>query len=128
MRKAAGILMIIFSVATIGFYFEFAGYFVSPSNYLAVTLFVILSVVPIITGGGFCLKRKYWKLCFAFSLWLLFFVILFYSPRLSSVIQGQTPVWLPYGWPPCFLTPMGILPQIFICLRKREWQEQELQG
>ena len=122
MRIAAGILMIIFGVATIGFHFEFADYYVAPSNYLTVTLFTILAVVPIITGGVFCLKRKHWKLCFALSLWLLFFVILFYSPRASSVIQGHTRGGPPYGWVSCFLTVMGILPQIFICLRKREWQ------
>ena len=119
MRKATGILMIIFGVATIGFHFEFADYYVAPSNYLTVTLFTILAVVPIITGGVFCLKRKHWKLCFALSLWLLLFMILFLLSLPSIEIRFR------YIWVPCFLIPMGILPQIFICLRRSEWSESQ---
>jgi len=117
MRKAAGILMVIYGVATVGIYFEFVTDYVAPTSYLAGTLFAILPVVPIITGGVFCLKRKYWKLCFGSSLFLLLFMIVF----LLS---------LPYAldhflWVTCLFIPMGILPQIFICLRKSEWQAQE---
>lgn len=117
MRQAAGILMIIFSMTTVGIYFELAKYYVAPPNYLAVTLSTILAVVPIITGGVFCLKRKYWKLCFALSLWLLLFMILFLLSLPSTEIRFRS------IWVPCFLIPMGILPQIFVCLRKKEWQE-----
>ena len=117
MRRAAGILMIIFSVTTVGIYFELAKYYVAPPNYLTVTLLTIFVVVPIITGGVFCLKRKYWKLCFALSLWLLLFMILFLLSLPSTIIRFQA-IWIP-----CLLIPVGILPQIFICLRKKEWQE-----
>ena len=119
MRKAAGILMTIFSMTTVGIYFELAKYYVAPPNYLAVTLLTIFAVVPIITGGVFCLKRRYWRLCFALSLWLLLFMILFLLSLPSIEIRFR------YIWVPCFLIPMGILPQIFICLRRSEWSESQ---
>lgn len=117
MRKAAGIVMIIFGMTAVGIYFEFAKYNVAPPQYLAATLLTIFAVVPIITGGVFCLKRKYWKLCFALSLWLLIFMILFLlsSPSPTTLI-GTRLLWVP-----CLFIPMGILPQIFVLLRKSEW-------
>ncbi len=120
MRKAAGILMIIFGMTTVGIYFGFVTDYVAPASYLAATLFTILPVAPIVIGGVFCLKRKYWKLCFASSLFLLVFMILF---LLSLPLALHRFLWVT-----CLFIPMGILPQIFICLRKREWQEQEFQG
>ena len=70
-------------------------------------LFVIISAVFVITGGVFCLKRKYWKLCFTSSLFLSLFLIF---------CLFSLPIFI---W---FLLPGGILSLIFVCLRKREWQ------
>jgi len=115
MRKAAGILMIIFSMATVGIYFEFVTDYVAPASYLAATLFTILPVAPIVIGGIFCLKRKYWKLCFASSLFLLVFMILFLLSLPSPLDLHR------FLWVTCLFIPIGTLPQIFVCLRKSEW-------
>ena len=123
MRIAAGILMIMYGVKMIGFLvgslseWGFHGYLDARS------LFVIISAVFIITGGVFCLKRKYWKICFASSIVLLVFMIfdLFPTARAARVSLGflNIPYWVVI---PLF-PPWGILPLIFICLRRSEWQE-----
>jgi hypothetical protein len=119
MRKAAGILMITYGLKAIGFLvgslsdWGFHGYLD------ALGLFVIISTVFIITGGVFCLKRKYWKICFASSLVLLLFMIFdLYSlfPRAAMLdILDRVNMTISLPW--------GILPQIFVCLRRSEWQE-----
>jgi hypothetical protein len=112
MRTAAGILMVFFGMTTVFVYVSFLnqyGLTDNPLPPLALTLFIIDSAVFVTTAGVFCLTRRYWKICFASSLLLFLFMI--------------------YGWfsfpPPLalLLVPGGILPVIFICLRKREWEE-----
>jgi len=78
---------------------------------LSFTLFVIISAVFVITGGLFCLKRKYWVLCFISSLFFNYYVFIVGT----SGVFPDFVVW--------FLIPLGIVPLIFTCLRKREWQE-----
>ena len=124
MRKAAGILMIMYGVKAIGLLVS------SPTGYLDEKfidysfpwgLFVIIPAVFIITGGVFCLKRKYWKLCFASSLVLLLFMIIDFL-FLFPFPPGDVTYW----WVNRTLfPPWGILPLIFICLRKREWSESK---
>lgn len=123
MRKAAGILMIIYSVRTI----VLAGGFLSEQGIegspLAMGLGAIIPAVFIIIGGVFCLKRKYWKLCFASSIVLLLFMIF------DVLFQFPFTYWLhlsnlQHPWVSIAITiPWAILPQIFVCLRKKEWQE-----
>ena len=119
MRIAAGILMIIYGVKTIGFFvgslikWGFHGY---P---LDLGLIVIISAVFIITGGVFCLKRKYWKLCFASSLVLLLFMIFDLYFRFPVAFELNIPREVNMR----LSLPLGILPLIFICLRRSEWQE-----
>jgi len=123
MRKAAGILMIIFSVTAISNFmvnFIWLSYrdFWSPPSYL-LRLVVILGAFAI-TGGIFCLKRKYWALCFISSLGLHYWMIVSYG-------FGFLPLsWYLFinSWF-MFLTPVAILPLIFICLRKREWSDSK---
>jgi len=122
MRKAAGILMIIYGVITIGFFVDFVGEWGFHHDYpLALGLTVIIiSAVFFITGGGFCLKRKYWKLCFASSLCLLLFIIF----DVHSVFPAQHSLE-PWPFISILFPLLGIIPQIFICLRKREWEEPD---
>jgi len=114
MRKAAGILMVVLGLTIMLVYVDALGrddvYFWL-STKLSFTLFVIIGAVFVITGGLFCLKRKYWVLCFISSLFFNYFVL----------ITGSLEVF-PYvvNW---VLPPVGIVPLIFTCLRKSEWQE-----
>ena len=116
LRKAAGILLIIFGVAAIGlsiatvsglftYYTEYN--LQTPPGYLYIAA-VALGVF-VTTGGVFCLKRKYWGLCFTPSLLLHVFM------TLSIFIFP----WILFLW--LYLSPAWILPLVFICLRKSEW-------
>jgi len=120
MRKAAGILMIIVGVALLALYVglmsEFGIDFSSLSfNLFIISLSIIILPVLFITGGAFCLKRKYWKVCFTLA--LLPVVIMF-----SWVCWSRFSPYLAWFW---FLIPMGIPAIIFVYLRKREWQEPQ---
>jgi len=110
MRKAAGILMVVLGLTMMWVYVDALGrddvYFM-----LSFTLFVIISAVFVITGGLFCLKRKYWVICFISSLFFNYYVLIVGT----SGVFPDFVVW--------FLIPLGIVPLIFTCLRKREWQE-----
>jgi hypothetical protein len=128
MRKAAGILMIIYSVITIGFMVGFLIYFFWGSapegSPLLMGLVAIIAAVFIIRGGVFCLKRKSWGICFASSIVLLVFMILDllifvpFNPFWPN-LPGLVVILVVY---PLSLT-LGILPQIFICFGRSEWQE-----
>jgi peptidoglycan/LPS O-acetylase OafA/YrhL len=114
MRKAAGILMVVLGLTMMWVYVDALGrddvdFWLSTK--LSFTLFVIIGAVFVITGGLFCLKRKYWVLCFISSLFFNYYVFIVGG----SGIFPDFVVW--------FLIPLGIVPLIFICLRKREWQE-----
>jgi len=106
MRRAAGILMIIFGVTTMGIfvYGGIQGYY-----RLAFILLMSFLAVFVITGGVFCLMRKYWTVCFISSL------LLSYSANLLWA-------WF-FGHLIYLFMAGGIIPLIFVCLRKREWQE-----
>jgi len=120
MRIAAGILMILYGVKTIVFVVvNLIGWGFLPIGWgwyhypLWMHLIPIISAAFIITGGVFCLKKEYWKICFASSIYLLIYMML-------------VEFW--YRFPTTYVNiplsiPLGVLPQIFICLRKSEWQE-----
>lgn len=120
---AAGILMIMYGLKTLGIYvssiflygWDFRG------DYLDLALFLlsIIAAVFFITGGVFCLKRKYWKLCFASSLCLSVFVFFDVLPTLNYLESLNMPYWVVGP----LLLPWGILPIILVCVRKSEWQE-----
>ena len=105
MRRAAGILMITFGGIMTGI-LVYDG--IQVHYHLAFNLPMSSLYVFVITGGFFCLRRKYWKVCFISSLLLIFF----------------TPVFFPWLLGLSFIFIVGgIIPLIFICLRKSEWQE-----
>ena len=114
MRKAAGILMVVLGLILMWVYVDALGrddvYFWL-STKLSFTLFVIIGAVFVITGGLFCLKRKYWVLCFISSLFFNYYVFIVGSLEVFPYVVN----WV--------LPPVGIVPLIFTCLRKREWQE-----
>ena len=106
MRRAAGILMIIFGVTAMGI-FVYGG--IQHHYRLAFNLLMSFLSVFVITGGVFCLRRKYWTVCFISSLLLSYSANLFWAYFLGPLIY--------------LFIAGGIIPLIFVCLRKREWQE-----
>jgi len=120
LRKAAGILLIIFGVAAISLCIVSVSGLITyytkynqqpPPDYLYITTATL--GLFFITGGVFCLKRKYWGVCFTSSLLLhiLMTLLIFVFP------------WVFFLW--LYLSPVWILPLIFICLRKSEWAESQ---
>jgi hypothetical protein len=121
MRIAAGILMIAVGMALLVNFVprlieDGAGSFDLPF----VNLVVVISALFFVAGGVFCLRRRYWKVCFASSLLLLvllaFLLLIFWV--LWSLLYA--PVW----WMVVPI-PVGILPIIFVCLRRRDWQKSQ---
>ena len=101
MRIAAGILMVIGAMIGIGIL-----RLVYPG--VGGLLFWMLTMLVIFGGIG-TLRGRYWRLCLASGslLTLLLIAGLLFFPGAAFI----------------FLLPGGILPIIFICLRKREWKE-----
>lgn len=126
MRITAGILMIMYGVKTIGIYvssiflyeWDFRGDYFD----LALFLVCIIAAVFFITGGVFCLKRKYWKLCLASSICLSIFMFFDVMPTARFFDSPNIPSWVVMVVSPILL-PWGIVPIILVCLRKSEWQE-----
>ena len=104
MRVAAGILMIIGTIMSFAAFGSILG---EPHKSLAFGL-TFLYMGFTLSGGIFALKRKHWKLCFSSSLLFTLLLVssLFFLPVTSTI----------------FLLSGGILPIIFVCLRKREWE------
>ena len=122
MRKAAGILLIIFGVVVISlFIVNVSGLITHPYEDIVSTppdyVYIIIATLAVffIVGGVFCLKRKNWRLSFTSSLFLHIFMTLLIFSNLFFF------PWMFFLW--LSLIPVWILPLIFICLRKREWQE-----
>jgi hypothetical protein len=73
-----------------------------------------ISAVFVVVSGMFCLKRRYWKLCFSSAL----VAVLFVAYRLAAGAYSTAgSSWL--FWP---FTITGTLPIIFVCLRINEWR------
>ena len=136
MRIAAGTLMIILGTITgtfVAFVEVLLGWGDGSMNYACFILFAIIPAVFVIPGGVFCLKRKYWKLCFTSSLLLLFidlYLFIAFNFYYRPTIPVNTyPIMIPdtsrflISFLIWFVILGGILPIIFVCLRKREWQE-----
>jgi len=123
MRIAAGIMMIVVGIALLVHFVPLliedgVGSYDLPF----VNLVMVISALFFVTGGVFCLRRKYWKVCFASSLLLLVILVLllFILWVVWSLLSPYAPVW----WIVAPI-PVGILPIVFVCLRKREWSESK---
>ena len=124
MRKAAGILMIMYGVKGIVIYvgpilMEGWGAFRWRYIDIAYWLLYVIPVVFIIIGGVFCLKKEYWKLCFASSLCLSVFMFFDALPTFY-LIQSLN---MHYLGVQLILLAWGIIPVILVLIRKSEWQE-----
>ena len=118
MRKAAGIILItlgalslyglIWVVAVFGFKIFLAPFLPSPQGFVAaVTLLsLVVSAAFHITGGIFCLRRKYWRVCLASASFAI----------LSSVVNSG-------GWNIWVMLVAAVIAVIFILRTKKEWQE-----
>ena len=113
MRKAAGIMLIIFGMFLLNtVVYALRGYDIHVYEIVS-NLLMIIPVAFLITGGIFCLQKKYWKACLA-SAWLAVFIML------MSLI-GSLPNDL--AWLSWVFSVLGTLSIVFVYLAKTEWKE-----
>ena len=114
MRIAAGILMLILGITLLVAFVLVLIATGIPAYALSIDLFMILWAVFLVTGGVFCLKRRYWTVCFSSALAAIVLMVFYLMGPLD------TATWL--DW---FVIITGILPMIFVTLRKSEWSESK---
>lgn len=113
MRRAAAILMIISGIILLFSYAELlATYGVSQSMFVpsfgllpswmwpVIFTLSVIAALSVIAGGVFTLQRKHWRICLAASI-----------PSAGFLLMILVTLFF-----------VGILPLIFVCLRKREWE------
>ena len=127
MRKAAGIILIIYGAVP---WLIFVPVILTHPHLPSDPVFVfdisfIISNPFIVTGGVFCLKRKYWKLCFVSALLAVFMMIYWIYVFTGGFSLPPSDFTLFLAWYVLLLIIIiaGVLPLIFVCIRKREWQE-----
>jgi len=116
MRKAAGIILIALGGTLLSsFVVLFSLYDFLPVIGLPFGIFIIIWTIFTITGGVFCLKRRYWALCFASALVAVFIGIIALIGGMGGFSSSNWLTW-------CVILG-GIISTIFICGTKREWQQ-----
>jgi len=127
MRRAAGIILIILGiVGLIGLVRN-----LSNSGIYLPVLFVILwrigSGALLVTGGVFCLKRRYWGPCLASALLALLIGISSTIDMLRYMTTNRMgPVWpggIALTWGIWIMVLGAVISIVFISLKKKEWQE-----
>jgi len=118
MRRAAGIILIILGmIGLIGLVLN-----LSNSGIYLPFLFVILwrigSGALLVTGGVFCLRRRYWGPCLASALLALFIGI-------YSVVEMLLNVLHPMAWGIWIMALGAVISIVFISLKKKEWQKSQ---
>ena len=120
MRIAAGILMIVVGIALlVSFVPRLIEGGVGSFDLPFVNLVMVISALFFVTGGAFCLRRKYRKVCFASS--LVLFVLLALLLLILWVLWSLVP-HAPVWW---VVVPIlvGMLPIVFVCIKTRECSE-----
>ena len=131
MRKAAGIIIIVFGVTYLGLWISMVWRGIITHNLVfewnveiflwirpAVGVLLILFIL-FITGGVLCIRRIYWGLCLTSS--VLFFICP--GASLLSGNFGIIPDWI--DW---VMLVAAVIAVIFILRTKKEWAEIPVHG
>ena len=116
MRKAAGILLVIFGVLLLVAEIsnlEILIVYWHRTQFFPLRILHIVFPVIIVAGGILCIVRRYWGVCLSSALLLLYMVI-------SCLISGFKLLYLEQLVLPIVL---AMLPIILVCTRRKEWQE-----
>jgi hypothetical protein len=115
MRTAAGILMVAFALFLLVEMVSGVGHYEFGIYNLVTILLLIIPAAFIFTGGVFCLRKKYWPVCFASALVTLLTMVIWLIGHSTGSIQLS---WI--------VSMVGTFPIIFVCLRKKEWSESQV--
>ena len=128
MRIAAGIILIISgTVGLIGLVISLTGIYVNLLPYLPSILWRIGSAALLVSGGVFCVRRRYWGTCLASALFALFIGVsstIDYLRYITTNRMGPLgPISMTWGiW---ILLLGAVISTIFICLTRKEWQKSQ---
>ena len=112
MRKAAGIVLIVIGMYVV--VVEVTSLSAISWPFFPPYVLPIVLGVFVVTGGIFCIMKRYWGLCLGSALGA---VGIGYRWLIAS--ESRTPEWV-------IIPILGILPIILVCIRRKEWKE--LQG
>jgi len=123
MRKAAGIILIIFGALGVRALVILLTGLVKTFSFIPVQMVptILLEIAPsafFVIGGVFCLRRKYWRVCLAsasFAALIGIFVVV-------TVSLGRA-IFLGEGWIPWIAAIAAVISIIFISRTRKEWQE-----
>jgi hypothetical protein len=131
MRKAAGIILItvgvlflcalIYLLVVIDIMFGIRVLLILVPRLVVFSLLCL--VVPVafhITGGIFCLRRKYWRVCLASASYAVFLSVFFLVLVPSGLLFSN---FISMGWIIWVMLVAAVIAVIFIVRRKKEWQE-----
>jgi hypothetical protein len=123
MRKAAGIILIIFGALGVIDLVRLLTGLVNTLSFIPVSMVptVLLEIVPgafFIIGGVFCLRRKHWGVCLA-SASFVAIIAIFVVVTLSLGRAIYTGEW----WRPWIAVVAAVISVIFISRTRKEWQE-----
>ena len=129
MRKAAGIILIVSGIlGVIGVVMSLTGISVDLVPYLHLILARIASAAVLVSGGVFCLRRRYWRACLATAVAALFiglFSTIDYVRYIAAIRAGlhYHSGAITVDWGTWIVLLAGVISVVFICLKKKEWQE-----
>jgi uncharacterized membrane protein len=109
-----GILNILSSLSSLSFLIPVHGF--------VFFLGLVVAAGFLITGGIFCLMRKYWRVCLASASYAVFFLVFFFV--VPPFPWGSS--WSDYiymGWPIWVMLVAAVVSVIFILRTIKEWQE-----
>ena len=122
-------MIILGIVGLIGLVMSLSGIYVELLRYPYLILWRIGSAALIVSGGVFCLKRKYWGPCLASALFALFIGISSTIDHLRYIATNRFgplsdgPISMIWGtW---ILLLGAVISTVFISLKKKEWQKSK---
>jgi hypothetical protein len=122
MRIAAGIILILLGVfGLLGLIFLLQELVIRFSSIQFSAVFTIMwYIIPValfVSGGVFCLRKKYWRVCLASASFAVFMAVFTLVEPLVVLGRFVMP------WTVWFLVIGAVISIVFISLSKKEWHE-----
>jgi uncharacterized membrane protein (DUF485 family) len=127
MRKAAGIILAILGIAgLVGLVISLTDIYVELLRYIHLILWRIASGALLVTGGIFCLRRRYWGTCLASALLALFIGISSTIDYVRYIGTHMGPLGrVSMTWGIWILLLGAVISTIFVIRSRKEWQKSQ---
>ena len=123
MRKAAGIILVIFGALAVVSLVRLLTGLVNTLSFTPVEMVptILMQIAPAVffaIGGVYCLGRKHWRVCLASASFAALIAILV----VVTVSLGRA-IYTGEGWIPWIAVVAAVISVIFISRTRKEWQE-----